>query len=75
MMDNNIPRRLRSDTRRLKLTMKNTKSLYLTFDLKSFEKLKAIKEKEEKTSKERIAWERFVFGKVIKQDKFKKELK
>jgi hypothetical protein len=47
--------------------MNNTKSLYLTFDMKSFEKLKEIKEREEKTSKERISWERFVFGKVIKQ--------
>lgn len=55
--------------------MKNTKSLYLTFDVKSFDKLKTEKEKEEKTSKERLSWERFVFGKVIKQDRFTKELK
>ena len=53
--------------------MKNTKSLYLTFDTKDFEKLKSVKEKEEKTSNERIAWEKFVFGKVIKQDKLQRD--
>ena len=51
--------------------MKNTRTINLTYDWESFEKLKQEKDNHD----ERLNWEEFVFNRVMRRDKHPKVIK